>query len=488
MPESTPRDLNLQGNWNFIHSYQSLPQILFKLIDPTKSNSPQLLFLNEDLAKTLDLDIKLLKSPLGVEQLSGNQIIPNSQPIALAYAGHQFGNFTILGDGRAILLGEHQTPNGNTVDIQLKGSGPTPFSRGGDGMATLKAMLKEHLFGEVLFNLGIPTSRSLALIASDDLVYRDKIHPRSILTRVASSHIRVGTFEFARRQDPLILKELADYTIQRHYPDLIGEDECYLKLLEKVMVGQAQLVAKWMSVGFIHGVLNTDNVSIACESIDFGPCAFMDNYSQTAVFSSIDRNGRYAYGNQAHITLWNLCRFAECLIPLINPNDLDLAVKKAESALSQFMPTYQSHWEKLFSRKIGFSEPSEISIELVNALLNLMEENELDFTHTFRQLSAENPNITVLNSWVVDWSKAHQESGNQLSSVKNRMLSINPGVIPRTHIIDPIIEEADSTKQLDSYIELLNILKSPFSSDHSSHALAQPRPTEIAPSVTYCGT
>ena len=488
---NTPQGITVtsnKGGWNFIQTLDSFPSALYEFTKPTKINNPELLFVNSDLATSLNLDVDLIKSPIGIAYLSGNELIPTTTPIALAYAGHQFGHFTTLGDGRAILLGTHQVNVNRIYDLQLKGSGPTPYSRGGDGMATLKAMLKEYLFGEALHSLGIPTTRSLALISSTDQVFREKTHPRAVLTRVASSHIRVGTFELAIRKSPIVLKQLADYTIARHYPELIQHEEPYLGLLEKVIDKQAKLVAQWMSVGFIHGVLNTDNVSIACESIDFGPCAFMDTFNKRTVFSSIDRNGRYAYGNQPNITLWNLCRFAECLLPLISSENSDLALNKAENALEKFTPTYDAYWAELFSQKIGFKTVSEDSFDLINQLLDLMQTYELDFTHTFRELSEPNPDLTVLRNWMNQWTQTHQKFNHTIQSVKESMRLINPCIIPRTHLLDAIIDKTESTLELDDYQDLLKTLKTPYSSVHKNSPLAQPKPKDLPPNITFCGT
>jgi uncharacterized protein YdiU (UPF0061 family) len=476
------------GHWNFVDSYRKLPSKFYQPALPTTSQSPELLILNEELARSLGLNIELLKSDLGVANLSGNELPTDSTPIALAYAGHQFGNFTILGDGRAILLGEHQTPSGDVFDIQFKGSGPTPYSRGGDGFATLKAMLKEYLYSEAMHGLAIPTTRSLALVKSKDVVRRERLHPRAIVTRVASSHLRVGSFEFARRQDLPTLQALADYAIDRHYPDLINQNDRYSMLLQSVMARQAKLVAQWMSVGFIHGVLNTDNVSISGETIDFGPCAFMDDYSIDTVFSSIDHHGRYAYGNQPNITLWNLCRFAECLIPLIDPKDPDLAVKKAEEILGEFLGLYQSYWNEMFSKKIGFSEPTEKSISLVKSLLELMAQEGLDFTHTFSQLGLDQSNIPQLNTWIQTWSTELKNSGIDVTSAKTLMLAVNPVVIPRNHIIDSLIDEVELTHSFDAFNEVLRVLRHPYETKLNQHPLASPRPKGIPPSITYCGT
>ena len=476
------------GQWNFVHSYSKLPAIFYSSAQPAKSQSPELLILNEDLAKLLGLDIEFLKSPLGISNLSGNETPLGANLIALAYAGHQFGGFTTLGDGRAILIGEHQTQSGDVFDIQLKGSGPTTYSRGGDGLATLKSMLKEYLYSEAMHGLGIPTTRSLALIKTEDIVRRERLHPRAIVTRVASSHLRVGSFEFARRNDLDELQALADYAIERHYPSLKNSGDRYSMLLEEVMERQARLIAQWMSVGFIHGVMNTDNVSIAGQTIDFGPCAFMDEYSIDKVFSSIDHHGRYAYGNQPNITLWNLCRFAECLIPLIEPNDPDKAVKKAEEILGRYLELYQAHWKELFSKKIGFSVPTEKSVELINSLLRVISEHDLDFTYTFRQLANDSHLEPILSAWKVEWISELKNAGVDMGSAKKLMLETNPAIIPRNHIIEAAIDEAEITNNLNAFKEILKVLKNPYSKELDQHILALPRPQGLPPTITYCGT
>lgn len=476
------------GQWNFVHSYSKLPAIFYSSAQPAKSQSPELLILNEDLAKLLGLDIEFLKSPLGISNLSGNETPLGANLIALAYAGHQFGGFTTLGDGRAILIGEHQTQSGDVFDIQLKGSGPTTYSRGGDGLATLKSMLKEYLYSEAMHGLGIPTTRSLALIKTEDTVRRERLHPRAIVTRVASSHLRVGSFEFARRNDLDELQALADYAIERHYPSLKNSGDRYSMLLEEVMERQARLIAQWMSVGFIHGVMNTDNVSIAGQTIDFGPCAFMDEYSIDKVFSSIDHHGRYAYGNQPNITLWNLCRFAECLIPLIEPNDPDKAVKKAEEILGRYLELYQAHWKEIFSKKIGFSVPTEKSVELINSLLRVISEHDLDFTYTFRQLANDSHLEPILSAWKVEWTSELKNAGVDMDFAKKLMLETNPAIIPRNHIIEASIDEAEITNNLDALKEILKVLKNPYSKELDQHILALPRPQGLPPTITYCGT
>lgn len=476
------------GGFNFVKTYQELPPELFSNSKAALANSPELVLFNKDLANSLELDIDQLNSQLGAEIFSGNETIPNSNPIALAYAGHQFGGFNILGDGRALLLGEHQLSNGKLVDIQLKGSGPSRYSRGGDGLATFKAMLKEYLYSEAMHGLRIPTTRSLALVKTSDQVRRERMHQRAVVTRVASSHIRVGTFELAIRSNADTLRKLADYVINRHYPELNQLEDKYLLLLRKVIDKQAHLVAQWMGVGFVHGVLNTDNVSIAGETIDFGPCAFMDNYNTATVFSSIDTYGRYAYGSQAQITLWNLCRFAECLIPLIDPTNQELAIEKVENELHQYLEKYQSNWDVIFSKKIGFENSSDDSIRLAKEFLNLLEKNNLDFTYSFRQLALGTLNKQCLAPWLKDWQSTQAKLGGRFEDSQKLMKESNPAIIPRNHIIEELINQVDSTNELSELLKTIEVLKTPYSDLYNRHSLALPRPEGIAPTVTYCGT
>ena len=484
---SVSENLNQEG-WNFRNSYQQLPTEFFESTKPKEALNPDLLILNKDLASLLHLDFSKCSSTYLANLFAGNTIPSQASPIALAYAGHQFGHFTRLGDGRAILLGEHLTPNGQAFDIQFKGSGRTPFSRNGDGLATLEAMLKEYLFGEALTGLGIPSTRSLALVKTGELVYREKPSHRAIITRVANSHIRVGTFEYAARLGPNYLKALADYAIERHYPHCMKTDSPYLALLEEVIQAQALLVAKWMSIGFIHGVLNTDNVLISGESIDFGPCAFMDAFSTSTVFSSIDVHGRYAYGEQASITLWNLCRFAECLIPLIEIKHPENGIEKAQEALEKFQDCYQANWAMEFCKKIGFDKVTPESTKLAIDLLNQMQDLKLDFTWAFRQLAhGKLPNY-ALENWKNEWRTVLSNEGISFDLAQQLMLQTNPAIIPRNHEIDRIIKDAAVSCKMDEYRELIEVLKSPFSKDFDSHPLAKPSDSDLPHFVTYCGT
>src|SRR5690554_3757 len=387
--------MNLMNNnmgWNFQNTYVNLSPNLFSRIRLNPVKAPKIVVLNEELVGELGLNIDGLKSEEGVSVLSGNRIPEGGLPIAQAYAGHQFGHFTMLGDGRALLLGEHITPKGKRYDIQLKGSGRTPYSRGGDGRAALGPMLREYIISEAMHKLGIPSSRSLAVVTTGEVILREQPLAGAILTRVASSHIRVGTFQYISTYESLgELKELADYTIERHFPDIIEVgDNRYLKFLKEVVKKQATLVAKWQLVGFIHGVMNTDNMTISGETIDYGPCAFMDVYNRATVFSSIDHHGRYAYGNQPRIAVWNLARFAEALLPLLH-NDEEKAVELAQEAVGEFFPLYRNHWLAGMRAKLGLFNEEEDDVALMADLLRIMEEESADYTNTFRALTLGRP-------------------------------------------------------------------------------------------------
>src|SRR6201991_3789489 len=372
----------------FEHTYASLPENFFARVAPTPVISPRLIKLNRPLAVHLGLDPELLSSPEGAEILAGKRIPEGADPIAMAYAGHQFGHFVPqLGDGRAILLGEVIDADGVRRDIQLKGSGPTPFSRRGDGRAALGPVLREYVVSEAMAALGVPTTRSLAAVVTGESVMRETMLPGAVLTRVASSHIRVGTFQFfASRGDTDGVKKLADHVIARHYPDIGMAERPYHELLERVVARQAELVARWLLVGFIHGVMNTDNTSISGETIDYGPCAFMDDYNPGQVFSSIDEMGRYAYGNQPRIALWNLTRLAECLLPLFS-DDQDKAIEQAQFALGEFAEKFAAAYQAGLRAKVGLFTKADGDDALEQDLLDAMTKNQADFTLTFRRLA-----------------------------------------------------------------------------------------------------
>ena len=375
--------------WQFDNTYARLPAMFFAPAEPATFRAPRLAILNQRLAEELGLDFGAAAPPAVAALFAGQDLPRGSQPIAQAYAGHQFGGFTMLGDGRAVLLGEHRTPSGQLVDVQLKGAGPTRFSRGGDGYAALGPMLREYIISEAMSALGIPTTRSLAVVATGEKVYRAAALPGAILTRVAASHIRVGTFQYlAARQDEADLRALADYTIERHYSQLAEAPDRYLQFFRAVLDRQAALIARWQLAGFIHGVMNTDNMAVSGETIDYGPCAFMNAYHPDTVFSSIDRGGRYAYGNQPPIAHWNLARFAETLLPLIDA-DPQQAVARATEVLGEFPALSEQYWLSGMRQKLGLVRAEASDQELIQSLLAWMEKSRADFTNTFRALSSE---------------------------------------------------------------------------------------------------
>jgi len=404
--------------WNFEHTYaEKLPEIFYREQLPTHVSAPQLIVLNEELANDLGLNVAELKS--APEIFTGNELPRGAKPIAQAYAGFQFGHFSMLGDGRAVLLGEQITPNGERFDIQLKGSGRTPYSRRGDGLAALAPMLREYIISEAMFHLGIPTTRSLAVTLTGEDVIREKILQGAVLTRVAASHIRVGTFNYISAYGTVDdLRKLVDYAIWRHFPQLEHAENKYLLLLREVAKRQASLIAKWQLVGFVHGVMNTDNMAISGETIDYGPCAFMDTYNPDTVFSSIDTVGRYAYKNQPDIGAWNLSRFAEDLLPLIDKNETK-AVELAQAEIENYRKTYDEYWLDGMRKKMGIVDPKPEDAEVIAEFLHSMEENKLDYTNTFRALSKNNPAIIPRNHRVEE-ALAAAENGDL--SVMHRLL------------------------------------------------------------------
>ena len=473
--------------WEALKTYQYLDSSMFKTADIKQFANPKRLLSNTVLAQSIGLDLDWFNSSASDAFFCGKNLEPNIRPIAQAYAGHQFGHFTTLGDGRAILLCEYKNQQ-QILDIHLKGAGPTIYSRRGDGLATLRSMLKEYVYSEAMHGLGIPTSRSLALFLTGENVQRERNHPGAFLVRMASSHIRIGTFQFARLQSNEVLKQLADYSIKRHYPDLMGTDNPYLGLLERVIDQQASLIAQWMSVGFIHGVMNTDNSSISGETIDYGPCAFLDEYDIHAVFSSIDQNGRYAYGNQANIIQWNLCRLAESLVPLIDQESEDLAVEKATTALKKFSAIFESYSNQLFCKKIGMDVVDERPKQLVNDLLSLMQSEKLDFTHTFQQLSMGLVPHPSLLAWQSNWEKHLNYLNHNKEEALLIMRSTNPVVIAHNHVLENIYDEVESTGDLSKLDNAIDVLRQPYNQSHLGHPLSLPRPTGTRPTVTYCGT
>lgn len=485
--------VKIKTGWNLDNSYANLPKTFFSKQSPTPVSSPKLVILNHPLATSLGFDIQSLESDDGVSVFAGNKIPEGGMPIAQAYAGHQFGYFNMLGDGRAILLGEQIIPSGERFDIQLKGPGRTPYSRGGDGRAAIGPMLREYIISEAMHGFGIPTTRSLAVVTTGESVIRENLLKGAILTRVAASHIRVATFQYAARWGNIEeLRALADYTIKRHFPDGEGAENPYLFLLQEVIKRQASLIAKWQLVGFIHGVMNTDNMSICGETIDYGPCAFMDTYDPATVFSSIDREGRYAYGNQPPIAEWNLARFAETLLPLIDKNQ-DKAVELAQNALSDFADFYNNTWLAGMRAKLGiFNEEAEDET-LIEVLLDIMHKDGVDFTNTFRALTFDNFSDMTLfesdsfNKWHELWQARLDRQEESKDSSHELMKRSNPAVIPRNHRVEEALRAAEKGDY--SVMEkLLNVISNPY-----AHSPEQVDYTTLPvrcsnPYRTFCGT
>ena len=479
--------------FRFDNSYARLPESLYARVSPVAVPSPRMAVFNSRLASDLGLDAAALDSPEGAAILAGNRLPEGAEPIAQAYAGHQFGHFTMLGDGRAILLGEHLTPEGRRVDIQLKGSGQTPFSRRGDGRAALGPMLREYIVSEAMHALGIPTTRSLAVVATGERVYRETILPGAILTRVASSHIRVGTFEFlAARGMRQELRALALYTIDRHFPDLRAAENPPLALLAEVLVRQASLVARWLHAGFIHGVMNTDNVSLCGESIDYGPCAFMDAYDPATVFSSIDRDGRYAYGNQPSIAQWNLTRFAETLLPLLHDSE-DAAVEMATAVLDTFPAVFRDFWVSGMRAKLGLFGTEGDDADLAQKLLGLMRDEGADYTRTLRDLARSPlPDAPFFRgegfrAWHGRWQARLARQSESPQEARRLMLASNPAVIPRNSRVEEALEAA-ARGDYTVLERLLAALERPFEDVPEHAAYAEPPAPPATPYRTFCGT
>ena len=486
-------DKNIQTGFNFDNSYINLPKEFYSHVNLKPVKSPKLVILNNNLASSLGLSLEFLKSPKGISILSGNTKADDGAYISQAYAGHQFGHFTMLGDGRALLIGEQITPSNQRFDIQLKGSGRTPFSRGGDGRAVLGPMLREYIISEAMHGLKIPTTRSLSVISTGEDVYREEIKQGAILTRVASSHIRFGTFEFASYfLDKDKLKQLADYTIKRHFPFISDEQNKYVSLLEEVIKLQASLVAKWQCVGFIHGVLNTDNMSICGETIDYGPCAFMDTYDPKTVFSSIDTAGRYSYQNQVAMVSWNLCRFAETLLPLIS-DDEDKAIDIAQNCLAKFTGLAISNIISEMCSKIGIFEPDSNDESLLNDLLDMMKKYKEDYTNTFLALTFEDfpqSGMFVTDEFSV-WYKKYQDriksQDKSKEEVFNLMRNSNPAVIPRNHRVEEALAAAENG-DFSVMNNLLKALANPFEHSDFQKEYSKPAPKSQCDYKTYCGT
>jgi uncharacterized protein YdiU (UPF0061 family) len=461
---------------------------------------PGLLKLNRGLAVELGLDPDALTSRRGAAIFAGNETPEGASPLAQVYAGHQFGGFVPrLGDGRAILLGEVLDRNGRRRDIQLKGSGRTSFSRGGDGKATIGPVLREHLISEAMHALGIPTTRALASVVTGERIVRGGELPGAVLTRVAASHIRIGTFQFfAARGEVEKVRQLADYSIGRHYPELRDSDNPYLELLIAVRDAHAQLIARWMHVGFVHGVMNTDNMAISGETIDYGPCAFIDNYDPDAVFSSIDTLGRYAYGQQPLIAHWNLGRFAETLLPLIDA-DMDRAIQLASDAVNGFVDQYVAYWLDGMRAKLGLATTEEEDLEVANGFLAALEDQNADYTLAFRRLSGAvrgdyAPLRTLLedasafDSWAGRWRARLSRESVSVEARAQAMDRVNPIYIPRNHKVEEALKDAGERQAIERFEILLDILENPYEEKEGLEDYASPAPVGCGPYRTFCGT
>jgi serine/tyrosine/threonine adenylyltransferase len=482
------------------HTYATLPPQCFIDVAPAPVAAPRLLVFNSTLASFLNLETGLKDRTASL--LSGNELPEDARPIAMAYAGHQFGNFVPqLGDGRALLLGECRATDGRLYDLQLKGSGRTPFSRGGDGRAAVGPMLREYLISEAMHALHIPTTRSLAVVATGERLLREEPLPGAVLTRVAASHLRVGTFEyFAVRQDPVALQALLAYAIARHAPELAGAQVPALAFLEWVANRQAALIAQWLSVGFIHGVMNTDNMALSGETIDYGPCAFMDHYDPKTVFSSIDHRGRYAYGNQPAIAQWNLARFAETLVPLIDP-DPAIAVQGATTIINRFPAEFEARHQQLLRAKIGLATVRESDVQLASRFLGLLHMTRADFTLAFRHLSdaalgtAHESGLrsllgdaSGLDLWLAEWRSRLETEPASSADRHAAMRSANPTYIPRNHLVEAALNAATERSDLAPFQSLLAVIQQPFQDHPARQAWMQPPRDDERVLATFCGT
>ncbi|MHA2961461.1 protein adenylyltransferase SelO [Priestia megaterium] len=481
-----------ETGWNLRNSYAELPNIFFTPLDPNPVSSPKIVKFNDSLAASLGLQKEQLQSQEGVSILAGNSFPKGAFPLAQAYAGHQFGHFNMLGDGRALLIGEQVTPSGERVDLQLKGSGRTPYSRGGDGRAALGPMLREYIISEAMHALGIPTTRSLAVVTTGESIVREKELPGAILTRVASSHLRFGTFQFAAKWGTVEnLQALADYALERHFSHIEKNEKKYLSLLQEVIKRHATLVAKWQLIGFIHGVMNTDNMTISGETIDYGPCAFMDTYDPETVFSSIDVQGRYAYQNQPGITGWNLARFAEALLPLLD-QDIEKAVEIAQSAVTEFPKFYRENWLAGMQAKLGLFNEEKEDEALFQELLTMMKTYKADYTNTFRALTFDKlGNNDLFESeefaqWQELWQKRLGKQKQSKAESEELMKNNNPAVIPRNHRVEAALDAAQKG-DYSVMEDLLKVLSSPYESPDQSEYCTPSAPSN-QPYQTYCGT
>jgi serine/tyrosine/threonine adenylyltransferase len=483
------------AGWHFDNSYTRLPEPFFSRTTPVPVRSPRLVVLNDPVAADLGLDTAALREA-GAALFAGNEVPPGAEPIAQAYAGHQFGHFTNLGDGRAILLGEQLTPDGRRFDIQLKGSGRTPYSRNGDGRAALGPMLREYLISEGMHALGIPTSRSLAVATTGEAVLRERPLPGAVLTRVAASHIRVGTFEYAAALgDPALLPALLDHAIARHYPEVAAADDKAAAFLDAVIERQAALIARWMLVGFVHGVMNTDNMAVSGETIDYGPCAFLDAYDPATTFSSIDRDGRYAYGSQPGIAHWNLARLAESLLPLL-PGGEEAALEAAKGTIATFPVRFEHHYLAGARGKLGLSTEEPGDRELFMAVLRWMHETGADFTATFAglatQAEADAPaacgaGSAAFAAWCTQWQARLARQPGSPADAAARMRRVNPLVIPRNHRVEEALTAAEAG-DLALFERVLAAIRRPFDDTPDNQPYRTGPPSGCGPYRTFCGT
>jgi uncharacterized protein YdiU (UPF0061 family) len=504
-PPLIPALTGQQVCFAFDNTFARLPEYFYARLDPTPVAAPRIVKVNVQLARELGLDADALTSEHGVAVLSGNRVAVGAEPIALAYAGHQFGYFVPqLGDGRANLLGELVSQDGQRYDVQLKGSGRTPFSRGGDGRAALGPVLREYIVSEAMAALGVPTTRALAAVTTGERVLRDTVLPGAVLTRVAASHLRVGTFQyFAARGDGEGLRMLADYAIARHYPEAAQAKEPYRALLEGVIARQAQLLAQWMLLGFIHGVMNTDNTSISGETIDYGPCAFMEAYDPAKVYSSIDHGGRYAYGNQPRVALWNLARLAESLLPVLaqESGSEEAGLVVANEALSAFEPRFEATHSAGLRRKLGLVVEREGDAALAENLLQRMAANRADFTLTFRRLcdAAAGPegdagvralfaDPTAYDGWAAGWRRRLEEEFADGQARAAAMRRMNPAFIPRNHLVEAALDAANLRQDFQPFEDLLAVISRPYDERPELERYSAPARPEERVLQTFCGT
>ena len=481
------------SGFNFDNTYIHLPKAFYTELSPVPVRKPEMVIFNAPLATDMGLDFSGISTDVKAALFSGNIMPEGSEPLAQAYAGHQFGHFTMLGDGRAIVWGEHITPSGQRLDIQFKGSGPTPYSRGADGRAVLGPMLREYIISEAMHALNIPTTRSLAVVTNGEKVYRETGLPGAILTRIASSHIRVGTFEYAAlQQDKGIIQTLVNYTIDRHYPWIKEEHNKTLSLLKAVIEKQADLITHWMRVGFIHGVMNTDNMTLSGETIDYGPCAFMDAYDPRTVFSSIDHMGRYAYANQPDIAQWNLARLAETMLPLLD-DEIEKAADTTEEAVNGFGALYKDKWLSMMRAKLGLFGARAEDESLITDLLDWMQRAGADYTNTFRHLTEEKQpqdkpyNDRAFKEWYTRWQVQLAKNTKPLKSSLSLMRANNPAVIPRNQKVEQVLDAA-TNGDLKPLKDLLTALQEPYNNRSNLKPYQSPPKKEERVYQTFCGT